>query len=336
MVIIDSVGASTEGITEKEGKQTTEVLAALQDLATSGVAIVLLQNTEKTGTNIRGRGEWADRADIQYEVRDATGFIPSGKRPWFVELPAVMPDGAANWAERAARRKGRTDYRLAFIVAKFRIAAEPAPWCLEMLLPKDEPWTLRDVTAEIVQAGEEVAHKAELAKNETLEKAAGALAEVVKDRAATDAPILKTAAEEYLHQEQHLSRDAARALIAEKATILWRIEQIKNTPGRPKALYPLSQTDDPRKYDPAKNPDETRASEAGISAGTDSKSRRNTTSQKDAKNGLSEDTLFSRPHSNTTAEIGSQKSPSNEAPRDPLIFADAEVEKQDLDAGVIE
>ncbi len=206
---------------------------------------------------------------------------------------------------------------------------------LRNLYPRGEPWTLRDVTGEVLKAGEETIAKAEQAKNEKLEKAAGALAAVVKDRAATGAPITKTEAEEYLHQEEHLSRDAARAVILDNVGRLWQVEQIEGRKGRPKALYPLSQTDHPRKSDPSENPQKTCASEAGISAGTDSKPRENTTSQKDVKNGFSEDTLFSRPHSNTTAEIGSQKSPSNEAPRDPLIFADEEVEKQDLDAEVL-
>ncbi len=330
VLIIDSVGASTEGITEKEGKQTTEVLATLQDLAHRGPAIVLLQNTEKTGTNIRGRGEWADRADIQYEVRDATDFIPSGKRPWWLELPA---DGAANWAERAARRKGKHVFRLAFIAAKFRLAAEPEPFCLEISLPENAPWTLRDVTTEILRAGEEVVAKATQQKNEKQEKAAAALAEVVKDRAVTDAPLLKTEAEEYLHQEERLSRDAARAVISEKENVLWRIEQIQASKGRPKALYPVSfQTDEPRKSDPSGNPCQMGASEPSISAGTDSKPRENTLSLETNKTGTSRGTLFSRLEKSTTAEIGSQKSLSNVAYGGKAIFADDEIE----DAEVIE
>lgn len=336
VVIVDSVGASTEGITEKEGRQTTEVLATLQDLATRGVAIVLLQNTEKTGTNVRGRGEWVDRADIFYEVRDATGFTPSGKRPWWLELPV---DGAADWAERAARRKGRTDYRLAFIPAKFRLAAEPEPFCLEISLPENEPWTLRDVTDEILKAGEETVAKVEQEKSETLKQAAAALAEVVIERAATEDPILKKQAKEYLHEEGHLSRDAARAVVQDNTGKLWRIEKIEGKPGHPKALYPPFQTVRPPKYDPSGNPHETRAGEAGISAGIDSKARRNTPSQKDAPNGLSEDTLFRRADSNATAEIGSQKRPSNKGYSDTGISADEEFETgepEPEDAEVIE
>jgi AAA domain len=105
VLIIDSVGSATEGITEKEGKLTTEVLATLLNLARKGLAILLLQNTTKDGSNIKGRGEWADRADILYELRDATNFTPSGQEDWWQELP---PAGEATWAKRATRRKKRT------------------------------------------------------------------------------------------------------------------------------------------------------------------------------------------------------------------------------------
>src|SRR5215831_18214738 len=52
------------------------------------------------------------RVDIIYELRDATDFVPSLKKPWWEELPEAH-EGA--WAARAARRKGRIDFRLAFI-----------------------------------------------------------------------------------------------------------------------------------------------------------------------------------------------------------------------------
>jgi len=115
VLIIDSVGASTEGITEKEGKETTEVLATVLDLARRGLAVLLLQNTIKTAAHYRGRGEWADRSDIVYEVRDATGLTPSGKCSWWQELPEA---GESAWADRASRRKGRLDYRIGFIPSK--------------------------------------------------------------------------------------------------------------------------------------------------------------------------------------------------------------------------
>jgi RecA-family ATPase len=63
VVIVDSLGASTEGISEKEGRQTQEFLATLKDLARRGPAILCLDNTNKAGTNYRGRGEKADAVD---------------------------------------------------------------------------------------------------------------------------------------------------------------------------------------------------------------------------------------------------------------------------------
>jgi hypothetical protein len=64
VLIIDAVGSSTEGITEKEGKLMIEVLATLMDLACRDVAILLLNNVTKDGLNFRGRGEWVERIDI--------------------------------------------------------------------------------------------------------------------------------------------------------------------------------------------------------------------------------------------------------------------------------
>jgi hypothetical protein len=90
VILIDSVGSSTEGITEKEGRDTTKILATLLDLAARGVAAVLLNNTTKDGASVRGRGEGMDRVDIIYEVRDATGFTPSGTKPWWQELPPAV------------------------------------------------------------------------------------------------------------------------------------------------------------------------------------------------------------------------------------------------------
>jgi len=243
VVIIDSVGSSTEGITEKEGKQTTQVLATIKDLAAKGFAVLLLQNTTKDALSYKGREEWADRVDILYEVRDATGFTPSGKRrPWWQELPEA---GASAWAERAARRKGRIDYRLAFISAKFRLGQEPEPFCLEIYLPNDEPWTLRDVTQEIVGAGEEAVARAERAKAEGLEEAAEALAKAVSERAAKGNPILKTEAEIFLCDEQGLRQKEARQLITDKK--LWQIQKVPGK-GGPLALYPIGEVgsrDDP-------------------------------------------------------------------------------------------
>ncbi|MGH8057664.1 MAG: hypothetical protein ACREOH_10595 [Candidatus Entotheonellia bacterium] len=74
MLIIDAVVSITEGITEKEGRLTTEVLATLLDLARRGLAILLLNNATKDGSTFKGREEWIDRVDIHYEVRDDAGY----------------------------------------------------------------------------------------------------------------------------------------------------------------------------------------------------------------------------------------------------------------------
>ena len=195
VVIIDSIGASTEGVTEKEGKQTSEILATLLDLSMRGPAVLLLNNTDKTAANFKGREEWAARVDILDEIRDATGFVPSGERPWWQELPE---DGAKDWAKRSARRKGRIDYRLAFVPSKFRLAQEPEPFCVEIHLPEVEPWTLRDVPAGLLKTGEEVKAKAEQVKRERLEQAATALTTAVNERNVSGTPLQKTEAEEYL------------------------------------------------------------------------------------------------------------------------------------------
>jgi hypothetical protein len=229
---VDSVGSSTEGITEKEGKQTTEVLATILDLARKGLAILLLMNVTKDGSNFKGRGDWADRADILYEVRDATGFTPSGKKSWWLELP---PAGEAAWGERAARRKSRVDYRLAFIPSKFRLGVEPDPFCLELHLPPDAPWTLDDVTEALVEAGEAAKTEAERAKQERLHAAAVALSDLVAERQAAGTPILKTQAETWVCDEQDLRQREARDVIKDYNGILWALEKVRQGEGKQSA-----------------------------------------------------------------------------------------------------
>ena len=277
VVIIDSVGSATEGITEKEGKQTTEVLATILNLARHGIAVLLLQNVTKDGANLKGRGEWTDRADIVYEVRDATSFQPSGQKPWWQELPA---SGESAWAERAARRKGRTDFRLAFVPSKFRIGLEPEPFCLELSLPPDAPWSLQDVTDEIIETGQESIMQAKQERTEKLDQAAYALLDIVKDRAAVEDPILKKEAETFLHTEEHLSTAVARNLVNEREDELWRIKPIPGRKGHPKALLPVLKTTPQPKSEGDENLGNTRVSGDGISVAPMESAHRNTLSRK--------------------------------------------------------
>jgi DNA polymerase I-like protein with 3'-5' exonuclease and polymerase domains len=242
VVLIDSLGSFTEGVTEREGKETTLILATVLDLIHRGPAVLLLANCTKDALSVKGRGEWMDRVDIVYEVRDATGFTPSGKKDWWLELPAA---GEAAWADRASRRKNRSDYRLGFIPSKFRLGAQPDPFCIELRLPKDEPWTLDDVTADLVAAGENTIKEA-AAKKEAQEKAAvDSLLETVTTRFAANDPVLKTEAQNYIH-EMEISRDRARELVAINIGVLWNIVDVRGK-GSPKALIPLPLTNPPRK-----------------------------------------------------------------------------------------
>lgn len=238
VLFIDSAGSSTEGVTEKEGKETTEVLATLRDLAARKLAIVILCNTIKSGENVKGRGEWEDRADILYEVRDATGFKPTGGKSWWEELP---PAGAAAWAERATRRKGRDTHRLAFVASKFRPGIEPEPFCLEVSTPETGEWNVRDVTADLVREGESAALKTVRAKEEQTQKAIEDLKKVVYERHSNNDPIGKTEATELL-RESGFSRDKARAFIEAGDGAHWHLYPARKGEGKQGAftLVPLS------------------------------------------------------------------------------------------------
>jgi hypothetical protein len=234
VIVIDSLGSFTEGVTEKEGKETTKILATVLDLIHRGPAVLLLANCTKDAFSVKGRGEWMDRVDIIYEVRDATAFTPSGKKDWWQELPEA---GESAWADRAARRKNRIDYRLAFVPSKFRLGAQPDPFCLELRLPKDEPWTLEDVTEEIIRAGEDVIKEAARKKEQQEQEAVKALAEVVKERYAAGNPILKTAAENYLNKEMEISQKRSRELIKANDGTLWTLQDVGGQ-GSGKGLFP--------------------------------------------------------------------------------------------------
>ncbi len=221
VVMVDSIGSFTEGITEKEGKETMLVLATVLDLIHKGPAVLLLPNCTKDALNTRGRGEWQDRIDIQYEVRDGTGFTPSGKKDWWTELPEA---GEAAWADRAAHRKSRIDYRLAFVPSKFRLGVQPDPFCLEVNLFPDRTWTLEDVTEDLITAGENTLKEAAEKKERQEQEAVNALAAVVAERYADDDPVLKTQAEVYLNKEKEISQKRSRELIKAIDGTSWNIQ----------------------------------------------------------------------------------------------------------------
>jgi hypothetical protein len=118
VVVIESLDSSTEGVGEGDSSKPAKAIAPVLDIAhrAAGPAILILGNTVRSGAHSRGSGIVEERADIVFEIRDATGLKPSGKIPWHEELP---PAGAGEWAQRATRRKRQDTYRLAFISTKY-------------------------------------------------------------------------------------------------------------------------------------------------------------------------------------------------------------------------
>jgi hypothetical protein len=234
VVIIDSLGSSTEGISEREGKQTQEFLATLKDLAHRGPAVLALDNTNKAATSYRGRGEKADAVDILFEARDITGWTPLAGADWWEHLPEY---GDHTWQSRASRRQGQAVLRIAFIPSKYRLGIEPSPFALE-IDTRTDPWTLADITDTLATQGEEAAREHRATEYAKMESAVNALVAELSKRA-PDTPMLKTAAGNFL-QGQGLSRRQARTLLEDTYNAdvyptdgLWRLvpqEQVKNNP----------------------------------------------------------------------------------------------------------
>jgi hypothetical protein len=225
VVCLDSLDSATEGAGESDSAKPAQAIAPLLDLAhqANGPALLILGNTIKSGRHNRGSGVLEDRADISYEVRDATDLRPSGTKDWWHELPEA---GVGAWAERASRRKRRSKYRLAFIPSKYRVGEEPEPFCLELDLGA-LPWTLRDVTADLMQLRRQVQEETARAQAETLEQAVDILQRIVEDREATGVkPLDKTEAEEVLHKAG-LARKQAREALTECDGKRWQIVQGK-------------------------------------------------------------------------------------------------------------
>lgn len=219
LVIIDSIGAATEGVSEKEGKETQLYLRTLRHLADRGSAILALLNTTKSGLTYRGRGETADRADILYEVRDITGWVPEDGDAWWLNIPEA---GEHGWQDRAKRRRGQTTFRLAFVPSKFRLGMEPEPFALE-INASGQSWTLADITATL---SEEARTKEELRKQSERNKMNGAVYRLIQELDKPEAqPVYKTDAVGLLHA-CGLTRKKARNLVEYGYRgVLWDFER---------------------------------------------------------------------------------------------------------------
>lgn len=233
LVVIDSLGATTEGIGELDTAASSMAIAKLLDLARQieGPAFVILNNTIKSGAHSRGSGVIEDRIDIAYEVRDATNLSPSGEKDWWMEL---APAGVEAWAERASRRKRRDSYRLAFVPSKFRIGEEPDPFVLEIRLAP-EPWAVVDVTAGIITTGDTnrtlVYEEVKARRDEIVQ----ALVREVRERAA-DGKFTTTGQAEKVLRDEGLSQKDARDLLREAKWWPGIIERRHELKGAPKVF----------------------------------------------------------------------------------------------------
>jgi hypothetical protein len=214
LVIVDSWGASTEGIDDGDGGRSGAALASLLEVARRGPAVVVALNVPKDGRNYRGSGVIADRLDVLYEVRDITDHQPASAATWWSGLAEA---GEAGWSERATRRRRRNDYRLALIPSKFRIGEEPDPIALEIDLGGDA-WALRDVTVDLKQARERARQDAA----EAAQAAERAACESLRERIEADGSIrLRDDAIAHL-AAQGVARDRARELIQAEEGGMWR------------------------------------------------------------------------------------------------------------------
>lgn len=251
VVILDSLESSTEGVGEQDSAKPSLALAPVLDIVrrANGPAMLVLGNTVRSGAHSRGSGVVEDRADIVYEVRDATGLRPSGRKPWYEELPPASADA---WAERATRRKKQTIYRLALVPSKFRVGEEPDPFALQIDLTSN-PWTMRDVTLELDRAGEEARVRAEAEQREKLEQAAAVLAEEIQGET-----LNKGQAESFL-MDLDLTREESREVLSLGEGARWQFVELRDVRGRPKVLRPVAGSKNPAaEIPPRENLDGTR------------------------------------------------------------------------------
>jgi AAA domain-containing protein len=226
-IVCDSWDSFAEGAGEQDSRRSTLALAPLLDVVRRERApgVVLLCNVRKDGAAGRGSGIVEDRMDNVWEARDVTGFVPTGRRPWWEELP---PAARSDWASRATRHTARTRperIRLALIASKFRDADDPAPIVLELDFSCC-PWAVRDVTTDLLAAGA-AAHAAEAAEVlAARERAAEALAAELARRAADGGRPLLVEPAVALLVAHDLKRRAARELLKTGGGGRWRLEAL--------------------------------------------------------------------------------------------------------------
>lgn len=312
VVVLDSFDSLAEGVGEQDSSKPSRAIAPILDIAhrENGPAVLVLGNCVKSATHSRGSGIVEDRADIVFEVRDATDFHPTGSKSWVEELPA---QGASDWASRSSRRKLREQFRLAFICTKFRVGEEPAPFIREVDTAT-ELWSVHDVTDAVDQEGAGERERRAKEKADAISAAIEALrSEVIRRERAGEDEILKMKAEAFL-AGRGFKRNVARKAIASS---IFAVVEVGGK-GHPKIV---------------------RLAERNPSNGG------NVTAAEPAKTLRESDGDFRHPHEQGTAEINAQKhqglcgSQATGISADASIslpFEDAEIEPQvDVDEGEI-
>ena len=303
VIIVDSLGASTEGVSEKEGKQTQQYLATLKDLAQRGPAILVLDNTNKAGLNYRGRGEKGDAVDILYEARNITGWTPTHGGDWWEDLPDF---GEHTWQQRASRRKGQTVLHIAFVPSKFRGGLDPEPFVLAIDTTQD-PWTLDDITEEIATAGERAAEETARLERAKLLAAEMALCQALLTRR-PDNPMLKREAENFLCA-QGLRQKVARTFLMSGGNRdiypqgRWVLREISGARGNPIAVYLVGEEDHNQNNHNPKSAPTDAGSPLSISVDGSMPSDQNTTPLQPAENLEENISVFWLPPGYTSTEI---------------------------------
>lgn len=268
VVVLDSWDTFAEGAGEQDSRRTTLAQAALLDIARrdGAPAVVIAGNVTKDGARGRGSGVREDRADLVYEARDITGFVPTGRKPWWEEMP---PADRNTWAERATRRTSRAKsgmIRLALISTKSRDEEDPAPVAFEVDFTA-APWSVRNVTAELVAAGDHAKAAALAQEQQALDQGADALvAEITRRATAGVAAIRKKAAESYLC-ELGLPRAKARALLRDRTGTAWRMAPVDGRAVAVVPLGPLLSGEMAAESEGAENPHKQRGCEGENAAG---------------------------------------------------------------------
>jgi hypothetical protein len=243
VIILDSFGGATPGIGEKDAGPLQNALKLLCDVANKGPAVIVLENTVKSVMTYRGRGEKVERVDVFYEVRDVSQWRPFGDEAWWEQLPS---GGDEEWQSRASRRHNQGKIRLAWICRKYRWGEEPEPFAVEIDF-ETEPWSLRDCTNDLSEAGKAAKEEAETKDKHAQIMVIAALQKEVQSRSDDDV-MGKNEAVDFLCK-RHIKRNAARNLIeAHDAEVYpsegrWRLIP---TPGKGGKIgvFPLSKPGD--------------------------------------------------------------------------------------------